>query len=226
MPSGGREPRMNRQLSNRRIPYDSNDARPRSNRNSRPQQEADEPNMDQIKVSGQSNVKAVAGKLAHTIRGDESAPTILTIGPPSINLAFKAIAVARKYLVDDDQDIVCQPAFREGMSDRSLALYLTPIPGNRVELTSEAVEMTVKERTHRQKLAGAIAGRVRDNEAIYLLAQGADAVANAVSAVCHARMFLEENKLDVQCLPKFIEREADGSKSTFLRIDIRPTTSA
>lgn len=51
--------------------------------------------------------------------------------------------------------------------------------------------MIVKDRTQRQKLAGAIAGRVRSSEAIFLLAQGAEAVANAVSAICHARMFLE-----------------------------------
>lgn len=52
-------------------------------------------------------------------------------------------------------------------------------------------EMTVKDHTPTQKLAGAIAGRVRSKEPIYLLAQGAEAVANAVSAVCHSRMFLE-----------------------------------
>lgn len=52
-------------------------------------------------------------------------------------------------------------------------------------------EFPVKEQTERQKLAGAIAGRVREKEPVYLLAHGAEAVANALSAICHARMFLE-----------------------------------
>lgn len=42
-----------------------------------------------MKVSGLGNIKSVAGKIAHTIRDNDSAPTLLTIGPPSINMAFK-----------------------------------------------------------------------------------------------------------------------------------------
>jgi hypothetical protein len=52
-------------------------------------------------------------------------------------------------------------------------------------------ELWVKEGTVRNKLAGAIAGRVRDSEAICLLAKGATSVGNAMAAVCRARQFLE-----------------------------------
>lgn len=45
--------------------------------------------VEHVKVSGQSSIKAVAGKLAHCIRRDDSVPTVLTIGAPSINLAVK-----------------------------------------------------------------------------------------------------------------------------------------
>lgn len=38
--------------------------------------------------------------------------------------------------------------------------------------------------------------------------------------------FLQEDQLDIHCMPKFIELENDGSKSTYLRIDILPMTSS
>jgi stage V sporulation protein SpoVS len=47
-----------------------------------------------IKVSGQSDPRKVAGKLAHTVR-ENPAPAMLTIGSQCINQAVKAIAIAR-----------------------------------------------------------------------------------------------------------------------------------
>lgn len=47
-----------------------------------------------IKVSGESDPRKVAGKLAHTCR-DNPAPAMLTIGTKCINQAVKAICIAR-----------------------------------------------------------------------------------------------------------------------------------
>lgn len=44
---------------------------------------------EHMKVSGTGNIKAIAGKLARSIRTDDCAPTVLTIGAPSINMAVK-----------------------------------------------------------------------------------------------------------------------------------------
>lgn len=47
--------------------------------------------------------------------------------------------------------------------------------------------------------------------------------------ICHAaaqKVAMQADDLDVLCTPKFIELENEGKKSTYLRIDIRPTTSA
>lgn len=42
-----------------------------------------------MKVSAQSNTKQTAGKIAHDVRDTGKAPTLLTIGSPSINQAMK-----------------------------------------------------------------------------------------------------------------------------------------
>eukprot|EP00878_Enallax_costatus_P011820 GHUV01012340.1.p1 GENE.GHUV01012340.1~~GHUV01012340.1.p1 ORF type:complete len:135 (+),score=27.63 GHUV01012340.1:221-625(+) len=47
-----------------------------------------------VKVSGESDPRKVAGKLAHTCR-EQSAPAMLTIGTKCINQAVKAICIAR-----------------------------------------------------------------------------------------------------------------------------------
>lgn len=47
-----------------------------------------------VKVSGQSDPRKVAGKLAHTCR-ENPAPAMLTIGSNCINQAVKAICIAR-----------------------------------------------------------------------------------------------------------------------------------
>ena len=47
-----------------------------------------------VKVSGASNPKQVAGKVAHTCRSGD-APAMLTIGTQCINQAVKAVCIAR-----------------------------------------------------------------------------------------------------------------------------------
>lgn len=42
-----------------------------------------------MKVSAQSHTKSTAGKIAHDVRDTGKAPTLLTIGSPSINQAMK-----------------------------------------------------------------------------------------------------------------------------------------
>lgn len=52
-------------------------------------------------------------------------------------------------------------------------------------------ELIVKDTTKRGALAGAIAQRIRKQEDVYLMAKGPNSVANALSAVCRARSYLE-----------------------------------
>lgn len=63
-----------------------------------------------VKVSSKSNVKAVAGALAHVLREAETTE-IHAVGAGAVNQAMKAIAIARGYLAPSGRDILCVPAF-------------------------------------------------------------------------------------------------------------------
>lgn len=69
----------------------------------------------EYKVSGSSNVKAVAGSIAHTLKGDgntEASNVILSCcGASALSQAVKAIAVARGFLASNGRDAIVKPGF-------------------------------------------------------------------------------------------------------------------
>jgi stage V sporulation protein S len=65
-----------------------------------------------LKVSSRSNPNAVAGAFAAVVRECGRAE-VHVVGAGAINQAIKAVAIARGYLVEDDIDLVCIPAFVE-----------------------------------------------------------------------------------------------------------------
>jgi stage V sporulation protein S len=69
-------------------------------------------------------------------------------------------------------------------------------------------------------VAGAIAGMVREGKPVALQAIGASAVNQAVKAVAVARNYLEEDKLDLACVPSFTMLTIDTQERTALRIDV------
>lgn len=68
--------------------------------------------MEVLKVSANSRSTAVAGAIAGVIRSGTNAD-VQAIGAGAVNQAVKAVAIARGYLVQDNIDIVCIPAFVE-----------------------------------------------------------------------------------------------------------------
>ena len=68
--------------------------------------------MDIIKVAATSRPTAVAGAIAATVRKTNRA-SVQAIGPPAVNQAIKAIAVARGYLASDGLTVVCIPTLIE-----------------------------------------------------------------------------------------------------------------
>lgn len=63
-----------------------------------------------VKVSANSNPKAVAGSVAAFIRQNQEVD-MYAIGPNAVNQAVKAVAIARGYLAPAGIDLVCVPAF-------------------------------------------------------------------------------------------------------------------
>lgn len=66
-------------------------------------------------------------------------------------------------------------------------------------------------------VAGAIAGKVREAKNVYLTAMGIDAVANTVLAIGNARIYLENDKLDIKVQPEFEKVMKEGGERNVLR---------
>lgn len=68
--------------------------------------------MEILKVSAQSQPKAVAGALAAVLREKESAE-VQAVGAGAVNQAVKAIAITRGFVAPNGIDLVVIPAFSE-----------------------------------------------------------------------------------------------------------------
>ncbi len=69
-------------------------------------------------------------------------------------------------------------------------------------------------------VAGAIAGVVRDHGRADVQAIGASAVNQAVKAIAIAHGYLEEDELDIYCLPAFVEVDIGGQERTAIRFAV------
>ncbi|MCX7883544.1 stage V sporulation protein S [Caloramator quimbayensis] len=68
--------------------------------------------MEVLKVSAQSQPKAVAGALAAVLRERASAE-VQAVGAGAVNQAVKAIAITRGFVAPNGIDLVVIPAFSE-----------------------------------------------------------------------------------------------------------------
>jgi stage V sporulation protein S len=72
--------------------------------------------MEIIKVSAHSAPKSVAGAIAAVVRKGESAE-VQSVGAGATNQAVKAIAIARFYMSESNDDLVCKPSFTNILID-------------------------------------------------------------------------------------------------------------
>ena len=70
-------------------------------------------------------------------------------------------------------------------------------------------------------VAGAIAGVMREKGHVDVQAIGAGAVNQAIKAVCIARGYLEEDGIDIICVPTFVEVQIDDQERTAVRLSIQ-----
>jgi len=81
-----------------------------------------------LKVKGDSTPNKVAGAICNVVRESSRGqpPAVVATGPAAINQAMKAIAIARKYLLDEQSpcDIVCSPRFEEDIRQSSRVTFV------------------------------------------------------------------------------------------------------
>jgi stage V sporulation protein S len=68
--------------------------------------------MEVLKVSAQSQPKAVAGALAAVLR-ERTTAEVQAVGAGAVNQAVKAIAITRGFVAPNGIDLVVIPAFSE-----------------------------------------------------------------------------------------------------------------
>jgi stage V sporulation protein S len=71
-------------------------------------------------------------------------------------------------------------------------------------------------------VAGAIAGVVREHKRAEVQAIGAGAVNQAVKATAIARGYLQEDGIDVICIPEFTSVDIEGKERTAIRLVVEP----
>lgn len=84
----------------------------------------------------------------------------------------------------------------------------------------DIIKVSASSRT--SAVAGAIAGVVREHKRAEAQAIGAGAVNQAIKAVAIARTYLQEDGLDVICIPQFTSVDIEGKERTALKFIVEP----
>jgi len=183
-----------------------------------------------LKVKGDSKPNSVAGAICNVVR--ESArgqpPAVVATGPAAINQAMKAIAIARKYLLEEETgaiDLLVSPNFEEDIRQSSRVCFVLSKSRNANRLPSED-DLACKEKTDPYKLAGAMAQRIRDGEKVACTTKGPVPVLIAVKAIGLANTYLEDDGKEVKFAVSIVDLEnpeiRDTVTSTYLHFALHP----
>jgi len=82
--------------------------------------------------------------------------------------------------------------------------------------------LKVKSTSDPNKVAGALAGTIRETGRAEVQTIGAGALNQAIKSVAIARGFLAPSGLDLVCYPAFVDVEIEGSERTAIRLFIEP----
>lgn len=155
-----------------------------------------------------------AGKIAWDIRRGENLKPIKASGPAAVATALGILARVREFLAEDTspREIYFSPRFQSKHDSREKILfYLKTEQGQRRAPSDSEESLTVSSRSKIAPIAGAIAGRARDNRVGVLLeAIGDDAVQTCVSAMAMAREFLEGDRITFSAVVTLQEIKKEG----------------
>lgn len=175
-----------------------------------------------LKVGHGSQAKKVAGAICNVVRESRgnNPPSLMATGPDAINQAMKAVAIARKYLLEEAEpiDLLVRPRFEQDLragSNVVFELYRSP----KIFRNPSEDDLSAKPKTDVYKLAGAIAGRVREAQTVAITTKGAVPVLTAVKAIALAEQYLEESSTKLQFAVSLVDLEnpqISNATSTYL----------
>jgi stage V sporulation protein S len=70
-------------------------------------------------------------------------------------------------------------------------------------------------------VAGSIAKAIRERQQVVVQAIGAGAVNQSVKAIAIAQSYLEDDEIEIACLPEFTELIIDGQERTAIRMVVK-----
>lgn len=163
-----------------------------------------------LKVSSETQSKSIAGSIAHVAREGEC-PRVLACGALSVNQALKGVIIARDYLEEDSLDFTVQVNENRDVGPDAMEFVLTkvarrPAPAH----ASDSVTLQVAAASDPGKVAGAVAGKIREGERVALSAIGPDSVKILLKAYILARKYVTDDGLDLTLRPEFHHIERDG----------------
>lgn len=96
-------------------------------------------------------------------------------------------------------------------------------------MTSEAMKgdaplstLKVGSQSDPNKVAGALAGTIREQGKAEMQTIGAGALNQAIKSIAIARGFLAPAGIDLVCYPAFVDVDIDGNERTAIRLFIEP----
>ena len=89
----------------------------------------------------------------------------------------------------------------------------------------DTIKVSAKSRS--TAVAGAIAGVIREHKHADVQAIGAGAVNQAIKAIAIAHGYLEQDGLDIVCIPTFVEVDVSGEERTAVKlaVEVRSETT-
>lgn len=90
-----------------------------------------------------------------------------------------------------------------------------------VQRHGDSEVLKVSTRSRPSAVAGAIAGVIRENGQAEVQSIGAGATNQAIKAVAIARSYLQEEGVDIVCVPSFIDVAIDDEERTAIRLLIK-----
>jgi stage V sporulation protein S len=94
-------------------------------------------------------------------------------------------------------------------------------------LMDEVGTIKVSAKSRSTAVAGAIAGVIREHKHADVQAIGAGAVNQAIKAIAIARGYLEQDGLDIVCVPTFVDVDVSGEERTAVKlaVEVRSQTA-
>jgi stage V sporulation protein S len=170
-------------------------------------------------VSAKDEAKGVARKITGAaLEGAIHGFPVYLFGvrSTSINIATKAVAVARSMMAQNNTEIVCEVSFRENRNEVTTKVMKFDDITAQIKPCEKNTDLTVGSKSKISVVAGAIAGQIRDGSSVNLTGVGPNAVFNAVRSIAVARDYLKQrgDPIDLLFQPEFVEIQLEGRDGT------------